>query len=47
MLLDNYYCNGVLSADGHQWATQGAVTDYQEKAFGGYTRSYDLRHRRR
>jgi YVTN family beta-propeller protein len=41
-LLDNYYCNGVVSADGHQWATQGMVTDYQEKDFGGWTRSYDF-----
>jgi YVTN family beta-propeller protein len=40
VLLDNYYCNGVLSADGHQWATQGAIGDYQEKAFGGHPRSY-------
>ena len=40
VLLDNYYCNGVVSADGHQWATQGTVSDYQEKAFGGYPRSY-------
>ena len=40
VLLDNYYCNGVLSADGHQWATQGTVSDYQEKAFGGHPRSY-------
>ena len=39
-LLDNYYCNGVLSADGHAWATEGYVTDYLEKAFGGFTRSY-------
>lgn len=41
-LLDNYYCNGVLSADGHQWATQGITTDYQEKTFGGWARSYDF-----
>ena len=40
VLLDNYYCNGVLSADGHQWATQGYATDYLEKAFGGFPRSY-------
>ena len=39
-LLDNYYCSGVLSADGHAWATQGYVTDYVEKSFGGFTRSY-------
>jgi YVTN family beta-propeller protein len=40
VLLDNYYCNGVISADGHQWATQGITTDYQEKTFGGFTRNY-------
>lgn len=39
-LLDNFYCNGVLSADGHSWATEGNVTDHLEKAFGGFTRSY-------
>jgi len=39
-LLDNYYCNGVLSADGHSWATEGNVTDHLEKSFGGFTRSY-------
>jgi YVTN family beta-propeller protein len=42
VLLDNYYCNGIVSADGHQWGTQGMVTDYQEKMFGGHTRSYDF-----
>ena len=40
VLLDNYYCNGVLSADGHAWAMEGYVTDYLEKSFGGWTRSY-------
>ncbi len=40
VLLDNYYCNGVLSADGHSWATEGYVTDHLEKSFGGFTRSY-------
>ncbi len=40
VLLDNFYCNGVLSADGHSWATEGNVTSYLEKAFGGFTRSY-------
>lgn len=39
-LLDNFYCNGVVSADGHQWATQGYTTDYIEKQFGGWGRSY-------
>ena len=41
-LLDNYYCNGVLSADGHAWAIQGMATDYLEKQFGGFTRAYDF-----
>jgi len=40
VLLDNTYCNGVLSADGHQWADEGYVTDYLEKGFGGFIRSY-------
>ncbi|MES2459799.1 MAG: bifunctional YncE family protein/alkaline phosphatase family protein [Armatimonadota bacterium] len=40
VLLDNFYCNGVNSADGHSWVTEGNVTDHLEKAFGGFTRSY-------
>jgi YVTN family beta-propeller protein len=40
VLLDNYYCNGVNSADGHSWSTEGNVTDHLEKSFGGFTRSY-------
>ncbi len=40
VLLDNFYCSGVLSADGHQWALEGYVTDYLEKGFGGWPRSY-------
>ena len=40
VLLDNTYCNGVLSADGHQWTNEGVVTDYLEKSFGGFVRSY-------
>ncbi|HEY1381636.1 MAG TPA: bifunctional YncE family protein/alkaline phosphatase family protein [Gemmataceae bacterium] len=40
VLLDNFYCNGVVSADGHSWATEGNVTDHLEKSFGGFTRSY-------
>jgi YVTN family beta-propeller protein len=39
-LLDNFYCSGVLSADGHQWTNEAYVTDYLEKAFGGWPRSY-------
>ena len=39
-LFDNFYCSGVLSADGHYWADAAYVTDYLEKAFGGWVRSY-------
>ena len=38
VLLDNYYCNGVNSSEGHQWATQGTITDYFEKG----SRTYDF-----
>ncbi|NQU51970.1 MAG: bifunctional YncE family protein/alkaline phosphatase family protein, partial [Bacteroidetes bacterium] len=40
VLMDNYYCSGILSADGHQWTDEAFVTDYIEKFFGGFTRSY-------
>ena len=40
VLLDNFYCSGVLSADGHSWADSAYVTDYLEKAFGAFPRSY-------
>lgn len=39
-LFDNFYCSGVLSADGHTWVNQAYVGDYLEKAFGGFMRSY-------
>jgi DNA-binding beta-propeller fold protein YncE len=42
VLLDNYYCNGIVSADGHQWATQGITSAYQEKGHGEWTRGYDF-----
>ena len=40
VLLDNTYCSGILSADGHQWAASGIVTDYLERSFAGFPRSY-------
>ena len=40
VLMDNFYCSGVLSADGHQWVNEAYVTDYLEKSFGNFTRSY-------
>jgi YVTN family beta-propeller protein len=32
VLLDNYYCNGVYSTDGHSWCTEANATDYWEKS---------------
>jgi DNA-binding beta-propeller fold protein YncE len=40
VLLDNTYCSGILSADGHQWSTTAMSTDYMEKSFAGFPRSY-------
>lgn len=40
VLLDNFYCSGILSADGHQWTDEAYVTDYLEKSFGDFARSY-------
>jgi len=40
VLMDNFYCSGTLSADGHQWTDEAYVTDYLEKSFGDFTRSY-------
>jgi YVTN family beta-propeller protein len=39
-LFDNFYCSGVLSADGHTWVNEAYVSDYLERAFGAFTRSY-------
>lgn len=40
VLLDNTYCAAILSADGHQWSTTAMSTDYMEKSFAGFPRSY-------
>jgi YVTN family beta-propeller protein len=40
VLLDNTYCSGVCSADGHQWADSGLVNEYLERSFAGFPRSY-------
>lgn len=39
-LLDNTYCSGILSATGHQWTDSGIVSDYVEREFAGWPRSY-------
>jgi DNA-binding beta-propeller fold protein YncE len=40
VLLDNTYCCGILSADGHQWSTTAYSTDYVEKSLPTFARSY-------
>jgi hypothetical protein len=37
---DNFYDEGTLSADGHNWLVQSEVNDYVEKEFGAFYRSY-------
>ena len=39
-LLDNAFCAGILSVDGHQWVTAGVADDYVEKSFSSFPRSY-------
>ena len=40
VLLDNTYCSGILSADGHAWTVSGIATDYLEREFASWPRSY-------
>lgn len=39
-LYDNFYDEGTLSADGHNWLVQADANDYIEKEFGAFYRSY-------
>jgi hypothetical protein len=39
-LLDNTYCSGIMSADGHQWTDSGIATEYIERSFNTWPRSY-------
>lgn len=45
VLLDNFYVDGEVSADGHNWSTSAYATDYLEKtwptAYGGRGGDYD------
>jgi YVTN family beta-propeller protein len=41
VLLDNTYCCGMVSADGHQWADSALASDYIERSgASGWPRSY-------
>jgi DNA-binding beta-propeller fold protein YncE len=39
-LLDNTFCSGILSAEGHQWTDSGLANDYLQRSFAGWPRSY-------
>src|SRR5262249_9809367 len=39
-LLDNIYCSGAISADGHHWLNEAFASDYSERAMNNYPRSY-------
>jgi len=40
VLLDNTYCSGILSADGHNWTDSALASDYVERSFASWPRSY-------
>jgi YVTN family beta-propeller protein len=40
VLLDNAYCSGINSAEGHQWTDSAFATDYIERSYCGFPRSY-------
>lgn len=42
VLLDNYFCNGVVSCDGHQWAMQGLTSPIREKDWSCMHITYDF-----
>ena len=45
VLLDNFYCDGEVSADGHNWSMGGYATDFMEKnwptGYGGRGGDYN------
>lgn len=50
VLLDNFYCDAEVSADGHNWSMGGYATDYLEKTwptyYGGRGGDYDAEGKR-
>lgn len=39
-LLARYFCDSIISTDGHAWSTEANSNAYLERSFGGWTRSY-------
>lgn len=46
-IFDNFYDEGTLSADGHNWLVQADANNYIEKEFGAFVRSYPAQGRGR
>ncbi|HEY3862082.1 MAG TPA: bifunctional YncE family protein/alkaline phosphatase family protein [Verrucomicrobiae bacterium] len=40
VLLDNTYCCGIMSAEGHQWTDSSLANDYIQRSYAGWPRSY-------
>ena len=40
VILDNFYCNGAVSFDGHSWLMQSFASDYIERSFSASARGY-------
>ena len=40
VLLDNTYCSGIMSSEGHQWTDSAIANDYLERSYAGWPRSY-------
>ncbi len=40
VVLDNTYCSGIQSADGHHWTDAAIAMDYIERGHAGWPRSY-------
>ena len=40
VLLDNAYCCGNMSAEGHQWADSSLANEYIQRSYAGWPRSY-------
>ena len=40
VLLDNTYCSGIISSEGHQWADSALANEYVQRSYAGWPRSY-------
>jgi YVTN family beta-propeller protein len=40
VLLDNTYCSGCISSEGHQWTDSALANEYIQRSYAGWPRSY-------